>query len=137
MVDVSSIEALQRVVKPHLQLASERAANIELLHLLSASPDSFTGSSSENDAEDVDSFMEFGERELSARQSQYPKEHLAAIREFPQRKAQRVSAVPVLPTRLHSRQNAQKPSRIVFSQLEKGRQKPPQPCTEVCVCSIL
>ena len=116
MVDVSSIEALQRVVQPHLRLAAERAANLELLHLLSASPDSFSGSSSDADGEDSDALEEEVERGDSGRVSQYPKQHLAAIKEFSSRKQQRGAAAPLLPTRLPSKQKAPKNARVVFSQ---------------------
>ena len=120
MVDVSSVEALDHVVQPHLQLASERAANLELLHLLSYSPDSYSGgSSSEADAEDSDSFLD--EEGPSSRKSQYPMDHLAAIREYPLKKVQRSSAAPPPPTKTPSKQKLQKASRIVFSQLESGR----------------
>ena len=49
-MDLSTPDALERVVGPHLKMGVERTVDLELLHMLSASPDSFEGgSSSEED----------------------------------------------------------------------------------------
>ncbi|KAL1499823.1 hypothetical protein AB1Y20_012508 [Prymnesium parvum] len=122
-MEVSSVEALERAVRPHLQLHADRDANLELLHLLNASPESSCSASSyEGDSDDAglddSTIPENGCTHGAAdgQPTRHPEGHLEAIREYSanQRKLKQPKA-PAMPSRMPSRGPAPaKQQRVLF-----------------------
>ena len=129
-MEVSSAESLNRVVQPHLQKAAERAVNLELLHLLSASPESSCSASSyegsDSGFEDDERMTEESNSSRISERSQYrkaPDEHLKAIQEFSTKKKLN-SAKEKKPVMIKKERSQQKPTppskqtRVVFGKSE-------------------